>query len=165
MPVFKGISYELPPPHLKKGDIVADFKVINRSFEPVFLSKFDTFKLKVISVVPSLDTGVCDAQTHRVNETLTRYPGVVVLTISNDLPFAQKRWCGDAGLDNIHVFSDYLHLDFAAKTGTLIPPFRLLNRTLILLDHDNRVLHVDYVENNPTHPNYDALVAAIEAHL
>ncbi len=165
MPVFKGISYELPPPHLKKGDIVADFKVINRSFEPVFLSKFDTFKLKVISVVPSLDTGVCDAQTHRVNETLTRYPGVVVLTISNDLPFAQKRWCGDAGLDNIHVFSDYLHLDFAAKTGTLIPPFRLLNRTLILLDHDNRVLHVDYVENNSTHPNYDALVAAIEAHL
>ncbi len=165
MPVFKGITYQLPPPHLNKGDIVADFTVINRSFEPVHLSQFDSFKLKVISVVPSLDTGVCDAQTHRVNETLTRYPGVVVLTISNDLPFAQKRWCGNAGLENIHVFSDYLHLDFSAKTGTLIPPFRLLNRTLILLDHDNRVLHIDYVENNSTHPNYDALVAAIEAHL
>jgi len=165
MPVFKGVQYELPPPHLKKGDIVADFTVVNRSFEPIKLSHFDSFKLVVISVVPSLDTGVCDAQTHRVNETLTRFPGLVVLTISNDLPFAQKRWCGNAGLDNIHVFSDYLHLDFAAKTGTLIPPFRLLNRTLILLDQHHRVLHVEYVENNSTHPNYDALVAAIEAHL
>lgn len=165
MPVFKGITFELPQPHLQKGDLVDDFSVVDRNFEIVKLSKFDDFKLKVISVVPSLDTGVCDAQTHRVNETLTQYPGLVVLTISNDLPFAQKRWCGNAGLDNIYVFSDYLQLDFASKTGTLIPPFRLLNRTLMLLDQSNRVLHIEYVDNNSTHPSYDALVAAIEAHL
>lgn len=165
MPVFKGITYDLPEPHLQVGDIVQDFTVLNRSFEPISLSSFKQAKLKVISVVPSLDTGVCDAQTRRVNQTLTQYPGVIVLTISNDLPFAQKRWCGDAGLDNIHVFSDYLHLDFAKKTGTLIPPFRLLNRAMMLLDSTNKVLHIEYVTNNSTHPNYDALVAAIEAHL
>lgn len=162
MPVFKGVQFNLPAPHLKVGDSVQDFKVLNRQFESVLLSDFKQ-KLKVISVVPSLDTGVCDAQTHRVNETLSSLPGVVVLTISNDLPFAQKRWCGAAGLDNIHVFSDYLYGDFAAKTGTLIPPFKLLNRTLLLLNHVNQVLYIEYVDNNSTHPNYDALMAAIKA--
>ena len=162
MPVFKGVQFNLPTPHLKLGDSVQDFKVINRQFESVLLSDFKQ-KLKVISVVPSLDTGVCDAQTHRVNETLSLLPGVVVLTISNDLPFAQQRWCGAAGLDNIHVFSDYLYGDFASKTGTLIPPFKLLNRTLLLLNQANQVLYVEYVDNNSTHPNYDALMAAIKA--
>lgn len=164
MPIFKGVQFDLPAPHLKVGDTLTDFVVINRQFEKVRLVDFKQ-AYKVISVVPSLDTGVCDAQTHRVNETLTKYSNLVVLTISNDLPFAQKRWCGDAGLENIHVFSDYLFNEFSTKTGTLIPPFKLLNRTLLLLGPTNQILHVEYVDNNSTHPSYDSLIAAIERNL
>ncbi|WP_025724538.1 thiol peroxidase [Acholeplasma granularum] len=141
---------------LNVGDMALDFVAVNNDLKDV--SFFHTFKndYVLISVVPSLDTSVCDIQTRTINERLASYKNVDFITISNDLPFAQKRWCGANGL-TIHTLSDHKDLDFSTKYGLLIKELRLLARAVILLDQKRKVIYVEYLDEMSNHPNYDKL--------
>lgn len=141
---------------LKVGDKALDFTAVDNDLNEV--SFFSNFKNQhtLISVVPSLDTSVCDMQTRTINERLANYKNLDFITISNDLPFAQKRWCGANGL-NIHTLSDHKHLDFAMKYGVLIEELRLLARAVFVLDENKKVIYVEYLDEMSKHPNYDKL--------
>ena len=146
---------------LNIGDVASDFTCVNTSLTEVSLSEFDD-QYVIINVVPSLDTGVCDLQTKEINTKLASLPNSVVLTISNDLPFAQKRWCGAVGLDNIITLSDYQTLDFANKYGVNILGLRLLARAVFVLNQKREVVYLEYLEEMTNHPNYDKLFNFIE---
>jgi thioredoxin-dependent peroxiredoxin len=118
----------------------------------------------MFSVVPSLDTPVCDLQTKRFNEEAAQLPGVDILTVSMDLPFAQKRWCGAFGVDRIKMLSDHRSGSFGEAYGTLIKDLRIESRAIFVLDRDNLIRYVEYVKEVADHPNYDdALTAAKNA--
>lgn len=163
MPTFAGNPLTLEGTKLKVNDQIADFTVLDNDLNPVQLSDYNNYKYRVISVVPSLDTGVCDQQTRRINQQLASIDDTIVLTISNDLPFAQARWCGAADIDKVITLSDYRDLDFAKKTGTLIKELRLLTRAVFIVDDNNTVLYVEYLDEITNHPNYDALLDKVNA--
>jgi thiol peroxidase len=122
------------------------------------LNNYDGVRL--LSVVPSLDTGVCDAQTRRFNEEVEKIDGVQVLTISADLPFAQKRWCGAAGLEDAITLSDHRDLSFGKAYGVAIEELRLLTRAVFVVDSNGKVTHAEYVSEATNHPDYDAALQA-----
>ena len=140
----------------KTHEVAPNFSALNTNLEMVSL---DSFKQKyvVLNVVPSLDTGVCSLQTRTINEQLASYKDMVVLTISNDLPFAQKRWCGAEGLDNIITLSDHRNLDFAMKYGVLIEELRLLARSVFVLNEKREIVYLEYLDEMSEHPNYENL--------
>ena len=147
---------------VKVGDKGLDFTVLKDDLSPYSLSEAGD-KVKIISVVPSLDTGVCEMQTIRFNEEAAELEGVVILTISVDLPFAQKRFCSAHDIDKVLTLSDHKDLDFGKKYGFVIEELRLLARGIVVLDKDNTVKYVEYVPEVTTHPDYDlALQAAKE---
>lgn len=141
---------------LQIGDKALDFIAVDNNLNEV--SFFANFKREftLISVVPSLDTSVCDIQTRTINERLSSYKNLDFITISNDLPFAQKRWCGSNGLE-ITTLSDHKLLDFGMKYGVLIKELRLLARSIFVLDHHRKVVYVEYLDEMSNHPNYDKL--------
>lgn len=149
---------------LQVGDKALDFVVVNNSLKEV--SFFANYKKQytLISVVPSLDTSVCDLQTRTINERLSNYKDMDFITISNDLPFAQKRWCGAHGLD-ITTLSDHKLLDFAKKYGVLIEELRLLARAVFVLDHNRKVIYVEYLDEMSNHPNYDKLFTFLDKNI
>lgn len=161
MKTMKGNPITVLGEVLHVGDIAKDAVLVNQNLGETKLSSFKNDYL-VISVVPSLDTSVCDLQTRQINERLASYKHVDVITISNDLPFAQKRWCGAAGL-NIVTLSDHKDLDFAMKYGVLIQELRLLARSIFVLDKHRKVLYVEYLDEMSQHPNYDRLFEYIES--
>jgi thioredoxin-dependent peroxiredoxin len=165
MPLFKNKPVTFNGVKAEKGTKVKDFKVMNIAFEEVKYSNYNTFPIKVISVVPSLDTSVCSLQTSKVNTELSKDKRVVVLTISNDLPFAQKRWCGNSGIENIITLSDYLHNDFGSKFGILMNEFKLLARAVYIVNSKDEIVYVEYVDNMSTHPNYDELLKHLNAEI
>ena len=121
-------------------------------------------KVKVISVVPSLDTGVCDAQTRWFNQNVSKLgENVVVLTVSVDLPFAQKRWCGAAGIDQVETLSDHRDLSFGENYGFILEGLRLLSRGIVVIDKDDVVRYVEYVPEVTSAVNFDAAEAATKA--
>lgn len=140
----------------KTHEVAPNFSALNTNLEMVSL---DSFKQKyvVLNVVPSLDTGVCSLQTRTINEQLASYKDMVVLTISNDLPFAQKRWCGAEGLDNVITLSDHRNLDFAMKYGVLIEELRLLARSVFVLNEKREIVYLEYLDEMSEHPNYENL--------
>ena len=147
---------------VEEGDRAPEFTVLDNDLLPKHLSDYSG-KIKLISVVPSLDTGVCDAQTRKFNELATSFGNdVVVLTISMDLPFAQKRWCGAAGVDNVETLSDHRDASFGLNYGVLIKELRLLNRAIFIIDKNDIVRYVEIVEENHNHPNYDRAVNALK---
>jgi len=115
-------------------------------------------KIKIISVVPSVDTRICEFQTIRFNEEATKNPDVHVITISVDLPFAQKRFCATNGIDNAIVVSDHRALDFGLKYGFAIDGLRLLARGIVVVDDKNTVRYVEYVKEVGSHPDYDKVL-------
>ena len=117
-------------------------------------------QVRLISVVPSLDTGVCDAQTRRFNEEASKMGNVKVLTISADLPFAQKRWCGSNGIENVQTLSDHRELSFGKAYGVVIQELRLLARAIFVVDSNDKVTYVEYVSEATNHPNYEAALEA-----
>src|SRR5215470_12543628 len=159
----KGNPMTLVGPELKPGDKAPDFKMVDGSLKPVTLA--DTGNtVRIFSVVPSLDTPVCDAQTKRFNEEAANLPGVEIFTVSMDLPFAQKRWCGAFGVDKVKMLSDHRDGSFGTSYGTLIKDMRIESRAIFVLDLDNKVVHAEYVKEVADHPNYeDALAAARRA--
>jgi len=152
---FKGSPLTLVGPEIKPGDKAPDFEVTDLSLQPVKLS--DTSgKVRIFSVVPSLDTPVCDMQTKRFNEEAAKLNGIDIYTISMDLPFAQKRWCGAFGVDNIKMLSDHKNASFGTNYGTLIKEWRVESRAIFVIDKDDTVRHVEYVKEVADHPNYEA---------
>ncbi len=141
---------------LKLGDKAPEFKLVNTSLEEKKLSDYKNEYI-LLSVVPSLDTGVCDLQTRTINEKLASFNNVDFITVSMDLPFAQKRWCGSAGLE-VETLSDYMTGDFGVSYGTLIKELRLLARSVFVLNKNREVIYVEYLQEMGEHPNYDKLI-------
>lgn len=137
-----------------------DFVLVDNSFKPVSLQDFDD-QIKLISVVPSLDTGVCDQQTRRFNQEIVNYPNAVVITVSVDLPFAQQRWCGASGLDDVLTLSDHYDVNFGKSYGVLIEDLRLLSRAIFILDQNNTLVYREYLPEVGKHPDYEQALAAL----
>ncbi|MEK4064140.1 MULTISPECIES: thiol peroxidase [unclassified Paenibacillus] len=159
---FKGNPITLMGPQLKAGDSAPQFTVSKNLLEDTSLSDY-AGKIKLISVVPSLDTGVCDAQTRRFNsEAAELGDDVVILTISMDLPFAQARWCGAAGIDRVITLSDHKEAAFGQAYGVLIKEFRLDMRSIFVIDKNDTLAYVEYLGEMSEHPNYEAAIAAVK---
>jgi thiol peroxidase len=146
-------------PELKVGDAAPDFDVVNNSLQRVTLETTGK-NVRIFSVIPSLDTPVCDAQTKRFNEEAGKLPNVSIITVSMDLPFAQKRWCGAFGVDHVKMLSDHVDGSFGSSYGTLIKELRIESRAIFVLDPENRIRHAEYVKEVADHPNYEAALAA-----
>ncbi|MCM3783115.1 thiol peroxidase [Neobacillus mesonae] len=160
---FKGNPITLIGPELKTGDQAPNFTLNKNLLEEVQLSDF-AGKIKLISVVPSLDTGVCDAQTRRFNEEAASLgDSVVILTISVDLPFAQARWCGAAGVDRVVTLSDYKSKSFGTSYGVLIKELQLDMRSIFVIDAEDKITYVEYLSEMSEHPNYEDAIAAVKA--
>ncbi|MGE7841528.1 thiol peroxidase [Lysinibacillus sp. NPDC093712] len=148
---------------VKVGDQAPNFTVLANDLSPVSLTDSEG-KIRLFSVVPSLDTGVCDAQTRRFNEEAANLgDNVVIYTVSVDLPFAQKRWCGAAGIDAVQTVSDHRDLSFGEAYGVYIKELRLLARAVFVVDAAGKVTYVEYVPEATDHPNYEAAIAAVKA--
>lgn len=159
---FAGNPVTLIGKEVKVGEQAPDFTVLGNDLSEKSLKDFDG-KIKIISVVPSLDTGVCDAQTRWFNQNATKLSDdVVVLTISMDLPFAQKRWCGAAGVENVVTLSDHRDANFGTAYGFLIEELRLLSRGIVVVGKDNKVAYTEYVPEVTTAVNFDAAVDAVK---
>lgn len=156
---FKGNPVTLLGSEVKVGDQAPDFKVLANDMSEVTLQD-SKGQVRLISVVPSLDTGVCDAQTRRFNEEAAKLDNVKVLTISVDLPFAQKRWCGANGIDIVQTLSDHRELSFGEAYGAAIKELRLLARAVFVVDSNDKVTYVEYVSEATDHPDYDKAVQA-----
>jgi thiol peroxidase len=146
-------------PELKTGDKAPDFKAVDDSLKALDLAGTGNSVL-IFSVVPSLDTPVCDAQTKRFNEEAGKLPDVKIYTFSMDLPFAQKRWCGAFGVDHVKMVSDHRDGSFGEAYGTLIKDLRILSRAIFVVDKNNLIRHVEYVKEVGDHPNYEAALSA-----
>lgn len=157
---FKGNPMTLYGPDVPVGEAAPYFRVVDSGLQPVTRDDAKG-KVQLIAVVPSLDTPVCDTMTRRFNEEAAKLPdSVVVYTISLDLPFAQKRWCGAAGIDKVKVLSDYQDRSFGLNYGLLIKELKLLTRAVVIIDKDEQVAYREIVGEVTAEPDY---AAALEA--
>ena len=156
---FGGNPVTLLGNEVKVGDKAPNFTVLANDLSPV---SFEDSKgsVRLISVVPSLDTGVCDAQTRRFNEEAAKLDNVKILTISVDLPFAQGRWCGAAEMDQVQTLSDHRDLSFGEAFGVAMQENRLLARAVFVVDSNDTVTYAEYVGEVTDHPNYEAALEA-----
>ena len=158
---LKGNPFTLEGEEVQVGQSAPDFTLVANDLSSVSLA--DTNGVRIFSVVPSLDTPVCDQQTRRFNEELASLPGVSVYTVSADLPFAQKRWCGAAGIDQVVTLSDYRDRAFGANWGTMINELKIDCRAVFVVDAAGKVVHAEYVSEIAEHPDYDAALAAAKS--
>ena len=156
---MRGNPLTLVGPELKAGDAAPDFSLVDGGLKPVTLKDTGNH-VRIISVIPSLDTPVCDAQTKRFNEEAARLPGVDIITVSMDLPFAQKRWCGAFGVDKVKMLSDHKEASFGSNYGTLIKDLRIESRAIFVIDGENKIRHAEYVKEVADFPNYEAALSA-----
>ena len=160
---FKGNPMTLLGPELKVGDKAPDFTVLDNGLGPVTLATY-AGKIKIISAVPSLDTPVCDTETRRFNqEAANLKDNVAVLTISLDLPFAQKRWCGAAGIDKVATLSDYRERAFGNAYGVVIKELVLLTRAIFVVDANDIIRYIQIVPEVTNEPDYAAVLDAVKA--
>ena len=159
---MKGGPLTLIGPELKAGDAAPDFAAVDTGLKPVDLAKTGA-GVRIFSVVPSLDTPVCDMQTRRFNEEAAKLPNVKIYTISMDLPFAMKRWCGAMGVDKVEMLSDHRTGSFGENYGTMIKDLRIESRAIFVVDQANKLSYVEYVKEVADHPNYDAALAAAKS--
>ncbi len=159
---MRGKPLTLLGPELKAGEKAPDFEAVTDTLQPVNLEKTGQ-GVRIFSVIPSLDTPVCDAQTKRFNEEAAKLPGIEIYTISMDLPFAQKRWCGAFGVDKIKMLSDHRTGSFGEHYGTMIKDLRIESRAIFVLDKDGTIKHVEYVKEVADHPNYEAALSAAKS--
>lgn len=159
---FKGNPLIVLGAQLNVGDKAPDFTVTANDFSPITLGD-SAGKVRLISVVPSLDTGICDAQTRRFNEEAANFgDNVAILTVSSDLPPAQSRWCGAAGVDKVQTLSDHYSMSFGNAYGTHIKELRLEQRAIFIVDADDMVRYTEYVPEIAAHPDYDAALTALK---
>lgn len=158
---MKGNPLTLLGNEVKVGDVAPDFEVLSNDLSPVTLSSFRG-KVCIVSSVPSLDTPVCDTETRRFNEEAGRLSSdVAVLVISMDLPFAQKRWCGAAGVTRVQTLSDHRDASFGISYGVLIKELRLLARAVFVVDRNGIVQYVQLVKEITQEPDYDTVLTAV----
>lgn len=158
---FKGEPLTVIGPKLEVGDKAPAFSLLANDLSRVRLAD-SAGKTRLLSVVPSLDTGVCDAQTRRFNDEISNFgENVVGYTVSADLPFAQARWCGAAGIARIHTLSDHFDMSFGDAYGVHIKELRLLQRAVLVVDFRDVVRYAEYVAELTQHPDYGAALAAL----
>ncbi|MEJ2672277.1 MAG: thiol peroxidase [Deltaproteobacteria bacterium] len=158
---MKGNPLTLVGQEVKAGEPAPDFEVIATDLSPF---KFSSLKGKVavICSVPSLDTSTCDIETRRFNEEAARLgPEVEILTISMDLPFAQKRWCGAAGVDRLTTYSDHREAAFGLAYGVLIKELRLLARAVFVVDKEGVARYTQLVQEVANEPDYEEVLQAV----
>jgi thioredoxin-dependent peroxiredoxin len=159
---LRGNPKTLVGPELKAGDKAPDFSVIDITLGDVNLEK--TGKgVRIFSVLPSLDTPICDAQTKKFNDELAKLQGVEVYTVSMDLPFAQKRWCDSFAVDRVKMLSDHRNASFGTNYGTLIKEMRIESRAIFVVDQSNTIRYAQYVKEVADHPDYQAALSAAKA--
>ena len=160
---FKGNPMTLVGSPIKSGDAAPDFRVVDNTLQPVTLAS-SAGRIRLITIVPSLDTPVCDTMTRTFNLEAAKLPeNVAVYTISLDLPFAQKRWCGNAGIDRVKTLSDYQERSFALNYGLLIKELQLMARAVLVIDASDRISYLQLVPEVTSEPDYAAALAAVKA--
>lgn len=160
---FKQNPVTLPGKEVRVGDQAPGFTVLANDLSPVTLED-SAGKIRLISVVPSLDTGVCSLQTKRFEKEAASFgEKVEVLTVSADLPFAQKRWIEENGTAGITVVSDHRDLSFGEAYGVTMQELRLLARSIFVIDENDRIAYVEYVPEGTSHPDYDKAIEAVKA--
>ena len=157
---FQGNPLTLEGKTVEVGSVLNDFTVVDNDLNDVKLS--DTNGLRVFLTVPSLDTPVCDTEVRKFNTEIEKLSGVTCYTISMDLPFAQARWCGAAGIKNVQTLSDYKLRSFGEATGTYIKELGLLTRASFVVDGNGKVVFVEYLEEITNEPSYDAILDAVK---
>jgi len=157
---FGGNPMTLVGPELKVGDDAPDVEVVDNDLQPVRLSTYKG-KVAIVAAVASLDTGTCDVETRRFNQEIGKLgDDVVVLTVSMDLPFAQKRWCGAAGVETVKTFSDHRSAAFGEAWGVLMKELRLLARAVFVVDRKGDIQYVELLGEVGDEPDYDAALKA-----
>lgn len=157
---WKGNPTDLLGPELKAGDAApTDFSVVGTDMAAVS-GKDMAGKPRILAAVPSLDTPVCDTEMRRFNSEASKVPGVTIYAVSMDLPFAQKRWCGATGSDNVKALSDYKDRSFGTAFGVMAPSKGLFARAVFVIGADDKLKHVEYVADATHEPDYDAALAA-----
>lgn len=159
---FLGNPLTLLGKEVKVGDKAPEFTCLKGDLTPFHLSELEG-KIKLLSIVPSVDTSVCETQTVYFNKEAAAYPDVAIVTISCDLPFAQGRFCGTHGIDKAIVVSDHKDTSFGLSYGFLIEELRLLNRGIVVIDKENIVKYVEYVKENTDLPDYEKALQAIKS--
>jgi thiol peroxidase len=160
---FKGNPMTLAGQPVNQGDAAPDFKVVDNGLQPVTLAD-SAGKIRLVTVVPSLDTPVCDSMTRSFNQTAAALPeNVVVYTVSLDLPFAQKRWCGNAGIEKVQTLSDYQDRSFVLNYGLLIDELKLAARAVLVIDTDDKISYLEIVSEVTAEPDYVAALDAVKA--
>ena len=159
---FKGNPMTLLGEEVKTGDKAKDFTVLANDLSPVRLSDY-VGKIVVLSVFPSVDTGVCAIQTTKFNQEIAQFPkdDVQLLTISADLPFALGRFCADKGIENARTTSDHRELEFGYNYGFVIKELKLLTRGTVIIDREGNVKYVEYVPEVATEPDYDKALTVV----
>ena len=159
---LRGNPLTLLGKEIKTGASAPDVELLDNELKAVRISDY-TGKVVVVSAVPSLDTPTCDMETRRFNTEAAKLgDNVVVLTISTDLPFAQKRWCGAAGVDRVKTLSDHRETAFGLAYGVLIKELRLLARSIFVVDQSGVVQYVQHVKEVAQEPDYGAVIAAVK---
>ena len=158
---FGGREMTVIGPDMRAGDPAPEFTVTTQDWQSMNVLTATRGKVRVIAAVPSLDTPVCDLETHRFNEAAAALSDeIVIVTVSADLPFAQKRWCGANGIEEILVVSDHHDMDFGKKYGCLMQEVRLLRRAVFVVGRDDRIVYADYMPELGMEPDYAAVLAA-----
>jgi thiol peroxidase len=159
---LKGKPVTLAGKEIKVGQKAPDFKLVATDFSEVNLAQ-SRGKIRLLSVVHSLDTGICDLQTQKFEEEASKFKDVVVYTISMDLPFAQARYCGAHNIKNQKTISDYRDASFGKAYGILIESLRLHARGIFVIDKDDTVRYVEYVPEVARHPDYDKALQVVKS--
>jgi len=155
---MKGNPLTLLGPEITTGSPAPDFRVVDTELNQITLQDLSQ-KVCIISAVPSLDTPVCDMETRRFNtEAANLSDDIKIVTVSMDLPFAQKRWCGASGVDQVLTVSDYQEASFGQNYGVLIKELRLLARAVFVLDQARTVRYVQFVPEVTDEPDYDPII-------
>lgn len=157
---FNGNPVTLVGESVKVGDTAPDFLVVDNALNNVNLS--DTTGKRIFLAVPSIDTPVCDVEVRKFNEEAAKLKDVTVYVVSMDLPFAQSRWCGNVGVENVKTVSDYKQKSFGKNYGTLVEELGLLARAVFVVDENNKVTYVEYCEDIVNEPNYEKALEAVK---
>ena len=158
---FKGTEMNLEGTEVRVGSKFPEFKVVDNALSPITLA--DTKGVRVFVVVPSVDTGVCDLEIKKFNESINQFGAVSMFAVSVDLPFAQARWCGAEGVNAIKTLSDYQNRSFGLATGTVIKELSLLTRAVFVVDSEDNVVYVEYLGEVADHPDYEKAFDAIRS--
>ncbi|MBP3915976.1 MULTISPECIES: thiol peroxidase [unclassified Clostridium] len=157
---FNGDPVTLVGEQVKVGDTAPDFLVVDNTLKDLTLS--DTKGKRIFVTVPSLDTSVCDMEVRKFNEEASKLEDVTVYVVSMDLPFAQVRWCGNAGVDRVKTVSDYKQKSFGKNYGALIEEFCFLTRAIFVVDENNKITYVEYCKDVINEPDYESALNAVK---